>query len=153
MTSEPSKSEIAINWIGHGMLRVLLDPRHDGVIVPSYLRKQSTIALEWGFDLPRPIPDLKLDPEAISGTLCFSHGRRAGVGLRMWCVVPWPAVYALVSETQKAARLWINDAPPEVRRDILVKAGARANAKMKSGRKQARQMKGHLRLVKKGTGA
>jgi hypothetical protein len=130
---EPSKSEIAINWIGHGLLRTFFDPRLEEVIVPNYLRAHQYVVLEWGFDLPRPIPDMKLDPEAISGTLSF------GVGLRMFCFVPWSAVYCIVSPVLECAKLYINDAP-------------RANASVKAARRQARQMKSHLRIVKKDTG-
>lgn len=139
---EPSKSEIAINWIGHGLLRVHLDPRPREVIVPGFLRNAHSIMLEVGLDLPKPIPDLKVDQEAVSGTLSF------GSGLHMLCVVPWSAVYALSSPALDLGRVWLSDAPPEVHRELQARKGARANAQVKMARRQARQMKGHLRIVK-----
>lgn len=147
LTLEPSKSEIAINWIGHGLLRVFFDPRPREVLVPHYLRANNHVVFEFGFDLPKPIPDMRLDAEGISGTLSF------GIGLRMFCYVPWSVVYCLVLPSQELAKLYVNDAPPEVQREILAAAGKRANASVKTARRHARQMKGHLRIVKKDTGS
>lgn len=146
LTLEPSKSEIAINWIGHGLLRVFFDPRPREVIVPRHLRAQTHVALEWGFDLPKPITDMKLDPEGISGTLSF------GAGLRMFCYVPWSVVYCLVLPSREMFQLYIDDAPADVQREILAHAGEQANASAKAARRHARQMKSHLRIVKKDTG-
>lgn len=135
--------------MGHGLLRVHLDPRPKQVVVPGHLRATPSLVLEWGFDLPRPIHDLKCDSEALSGTLSFGEG----ASLRMWCSIPWPFVYALSSPVLDIGRVWLPDAPIEVQREILANAGHRANAKAKADRNQARQMKGHLRLVKNNKGA
>jgi hypothetical protein len=117
------------------------------VIVPAYLRENHSEVLEWGFDLPKPIPDLKIDADGLSGTLSF------GPGLRMFCFVPWSAVFALSSPVLDRGMTWLSDAPIEVQREILANAGRRANTKVKTDRNQARQMKGHLRLVKNNKGA
>lgn len=143
---EQSKSEVAINWIAHGLLRVHFDPRRKEAIVPAHLRDKHEVVFEWGFDLPQSIPDLKIDPDSIRGTLSFPGG------LRTHCVVPWSIVFALSSPVLDTAKVWLNDAPAEAQRKILKAAGAQANAQAKSMRKSTKQMKSHLRLVKKGTG-
>jgi hypothetical protein len=142
---ERSKSEIAIHWIAHGMIQVHLDPRLKEVIVPLYLRQQHSVVLEWGFSLPRPIPDMKLDADAISGTLSFPGD------LRSLCIVPWSCVFALSSPALDLGKVWPDDMPSELRRELLSKAGKRANEQVKAMRQHRKTMKGHLRVVKKGT--
>lgn len=135
MTTPPSKVDAVLNWIAHGPVRIRIDATRPGVVVPKHLRKSTDLSLDWGFDLPKPIPHMKIDAEAISGTLSF-----AGYG-PVFCVVPWAAVFCVGSHVTNDVRVWLNDAPAEVQREVLRVAGEEAN---KKARRPA------LRLIKGG---
>lgn len=62
-----------------------------GVLVPQSLQKKSYVVLQVGFDMPVPIPDLRVTEEGVSGTLSFR-------GVPFFCVVPWDAVSALIND-------------------------------------------------------
>lgn len=117
--------------------------------MPAHLRMNYSVMLEWGLDLPKPIPDLKIDIDGLSGTLSFGSGPR----LSMFCFIPWSAVFALSSPVIDKGVTWLSDAPIEVQREILARASGRAHEKVNVDRNQARQMKGHLRIVKNDKGA
>lgn len=126
--SDPSKADIVINWIGHGMVRVQFDATHEDVVVPLHLKKQVDVVFEIGLDLPRPIHDLKVDQVGISGTFSF-----AGYGNR-FCSIPWGAVFGVCSAVSDAVAVWLNDAPGEVQRRVLRVAGEEANKKIQRSR-------------------
>ncbi len=83
-----------------------LDPRRDGVIVPSWLRKQSQLVLQVGMNMAVPIPDLKVEDDGLSCTLSFNR-------TPFWCHLPWTAVYALVGEEGRGM-VWPDDVPAEL---------------------------------------
>jgi hypothetical protein len=61
--------------------------------MPEYLlnSKRGHVVLNFGFDMPIPIPDMKIDELGISGTLRFK-------GEPHWCAIPWPCVFAVIGE-------------------------------------------------------
>jgi len=115
-------------WIPHGLVRVHFDATRDDVVVPKYLRTTVNLVFEWGHDMPKSISDMKIDHEAISGTLSF------GPYGWIYCFVPWAAVFCVTSPALNAVGLWINDAPGEVQRDMLRSAGEKANEKLRRER-------------------
>jgi hypothetical protein len=124
---EQQKADVVLNWIPHGLVRVHFDARRLDVRVPRHLRKQANVVLEWGFNLPRPIVDLKIDQEAISGTLSFG-------GSTAFCMLRWAAVFCVTSPTLDKVAVWLNDAPGEVQREVLERAGNAANKKIQRQR-------------------
>jgi stringent starvation protein B len=122
MASE--KLDTVLKWLPEGLVRVHLDATRDGVRVPRDYAKKDSVILEWGFNLPRQIADLKVDQEAISGTLSFDAGF-------FYCFVPWHAVFAITSPVLDKAGVWLNDASLRVQRKMLEKAGEAANAKLR----------------------
>jgi hypothetical protein len=144
--AEPSKADVALEWIASGLLRVHFDATStNNVIVPKHLRDQVSCILEFGFDMPRPIPDLKVDQDGISGTLSFP-------GFHEWVIVHWEAVFAIASPSTDRVAFWLNDAPASVRRAILRNAGRRANEKVKAraNAKPSTKRKHKLRLIRGG---
>lgn len=129
------KSDTVISWISNGIVRVHFDATYPDAIVPKHLRGQNNVALDWGFHLPLPIVDMKIDRDSIRGTLSF-----AGYGWA-FCEAPWGAVFCVLSQSMNRVRVWLNDAPAEVQREVLRVAGEEANKKL--GRQ-------HLRLIKGG---
>ena len=81
------KEQVANSLLERGSLFVHLDASAPRVLVPDHLRKPYLI-LEFGLNMAKPIRDLRLDGEGISGTLSF-----ASSPYRVF--VPWAAVYAL----------------------------------------------------------
>lgn len=127
------KADLVISWMADGIVSLHFDARRDDVKVPGHLRGEANCAFEIGFDMPVPIPNLKVTQDGFSGTLSFG-----GYGMK-WCFVPWPAVFCVGQRIYDRARVWLNDAPAEVQREVLQRAGEAANKKLARSR---------LRLVK-----
>ena len=88
---KPSKLDVCRATLLKGSTFVHLDPSTLGTLVPYRLKFQSQVVLQFGYDMPVPIPDMKLDQAGISGTLSFK-------GIPFSCFVPWTAVFAVVGE-------------------------------------------------------
>jgi stringent starvation protein B len=80
-----------------------LNPRHTGVKVPASFLYQDYMVLQFGHDMPIPIPDLNVDNKFISGTLSFK-------GVPFLCMIPWEAVFAIVGDSSKGL-VWDDDVP------------------------------------------
>ena len=78
---KPSKLDVCRATLLKGSTFVHLDPSTMGTLVPYRLRFQSQVVLQFGLDMPVPIPDMKLDQAGISGTLSFK-------GVPFSCFVP-----------------------------------------------------------------
>ena len=83
-----------------------LDPRADTVKVPAWFKKQPQLVLQVGLNMAVPIPDLHVDEQGLSCTLSFNRAP-------FYCMIPWPAVFALVGENGQAM-VWAEDVPAEV---------------------------------------
>lgn len=106
----PTKREVAEALLERGSVFVHLDPRHEGVSIPAWLRKQPQVVLQVGLAMPIPIPDLEVDEDGVRATLSFNRSPH-------WCVVPWEAVFALVGEDGRG-RVFLESMPPEIRREV-----------------------------------
>lgn len=83
-----------------------LDARRPGVIVPAHLKSEPHLVLQYGLDLPIPIPDLEVDEHGVRATLSFSkHPQRT--------VVPWSAVYVVTCDDGRGV-LYHEDVPEDV---------------------------------------
>ena len=102
----PPKKDVVLALLEESDVFVHLDPRNDGVRVPSWFKKQAHLVLQIGLNMPVPIRDLEVDEEALSCTLSFNRSP-------FFCHIPWPAVYALVGSDGRAM-VWPDDIPPEV---------------------------------------
>ena len=91
---KPSKLDVCRATLLKGSTFVHLDPSTLGTLIPYTFKFQSQVVLQFGYDMPVPIPDMKLDQAGISGTLSFK-------GVPFSCFVPWTAVFAVVGEDGK----------------------------------------------------
>lgn len=117
----PPKKDVALALLERASVFVHLDPRHEGVVVPPWLKRQPQLVLQIGLNMAVKIPDLDIGAEAVSCTLSFSRRPH-------YCHVPWSAVYALVGEDGRGM-VWPEDIPPEVAAQAQVqsrRAGLRA---------------------------
>jgi len=106
----PAKREIAGQLLEQGAILVHVDPRRSGVSVPAAFGADPKLVLRFGYGLSPAIADLDLGDEALCGTLSFA-------GTPHHCVLPWSAVYAVVSEADQRGMVWPDDVPAEALAD------------------------------------
>jgi stringent starvation protein B len=105
-SERPSKQEAFAALLNEGWVSLHIDARRPGVVVPTPFSSQAHLILQYGRNMPLPIPDLEVTPAGISATLSFAR-----VPHRTY--VPWSAVY-IVACTNGAGVLYQEDVPPEV---------------------------------------
>jgi len=93
-------------FLGEGWVSVHLDARRKGVKVPPELTDTRHLVLQYGRDMPIPIPDLVVGDEGISATLSFARTPHQ-------TFVPWSAIY-IVSCTDGRGILYYEDVPEDV---------------------------------------
>src|SRR5664279_1203281 len=102
----PPKKDVALALLEQASMYIHLDPRADSVHVPAWFKKQAQLVLQVGLNMAVPIPDLHVDEQGLSCTLSFNRSP-------FLCMIPWPAVFALVGENGQAM-VWAEDVPAEV---------------------------------------
>jgi stringent starvation protein B len=105
-TERPSKREAFLALMREGWTSLHLDARRSGVIVPANLRNEAHLVLQYGHDLPIPIPDLEIDDYGVRATLSFQR-------MPHLTVVPWSAVYVVVCNDGRGI-LFAEDVPEDV---------------------------------------
>ena len=105
-SERPSKQQAFLALLREGWTSLHLDARRPGVIVPEQLRGEPHLVLQYGHDLPIPIPDLEVDDYGVHATLSFSRAAHR-------TVVPWSAVYVVACDDGRGV-LYSEDVPPDV---------------------------------------
>lgn len=88
-----------------GWVTIHLDSRRPGVKLPDRFMGEVDFRLQYGRDMPRPIPDLVSNDEGVSATLSFD-------GEPQPTHVPWSAVF-LITDRKGQGRWYREDTPPE----------------------------------------
>jgi stringent starvation protein B len=109
MAPSPSKKEVLLNLLEKTSVLLHLDARQETVLVPKHLKANPQLILQLGLNLAVPIRDLDVGEEDVRCTLSFSRSP-------FYCVIPYRAVFAMVSEDGGRAMVWPEDVPPEVAR-------------------------------------
>ena len=102
----PPKKDVALALLEQASMYIHLDPRADAVQVPVSFKNQPQLVLQVGLNMAVAIPDLHVDEQGLSCTLSFNR-------TPFFCMIPWPAVFALVGENGQAM-VWAEDVPAEV---------------------------------------
>jgi stringent starvation protein B len=102
----PSKQDAFLALLREGWTSLHLDARRPGVIVPTHLRTEAHLVLQYGHDLPIPITDLEIDAYGVRATLSFSRTPQL-------TVVPWSAVYVVACDDGRGV-LYQEDVPEDV---------------------------------------
>jgi stringent starvation protein B len=102
----PSKHEVFLALLRDSWTSLHLDARRPGVIVPAHLKSEPYLVLQYGHDLPIPIPDLEVDEHGVRATLSFSKQLQR-------TVVPWSAVYVVTCDDGRCV-LYQEDVPEDV---------------------------------------
>ncbi|HXI58956.1 MAG TPA: ClpXP protease specificity-enhancing factor SspB [Polyangia bacterium] len=102
----PSKQDAFLALLREGWTSLHLDARRPGVVVPPHLRSEGHLVLQYGHDLPIPIPDLEIDEYGVRATLSFAKTPHR-------TVVPWSAVYVVACDDGRGV-LYHEDVPEDV---------------------------------------
>ncbi|MCC6625581.1 MAG: hypothetical protein IT385_30365 [Deltaproteobacteria bacterium] len=89
-----------------GLVMLHLDPRGDGVIVPSQFKADPVLRLNlaWGFNLPA----LDVGPEGVYAVLSFN---RQNFG----CTLPWESIFAMTApDAGHEGIVWPESVPSEL---------------------------------------
>lgn len=116
VANRPPKKDAFDAFVKEGWVWVHFDARKAGVEVPEGFGDNPRLVLQYGYDMPVPIPDLTVDEDGIRATLSFQ---------RVPCptFVPWSAVYILAC-TDGRGVVYVEDVPKEV--VLQVQGGAEA---------------------------
>ncbi|MCS6901847.1 MAG: ClpXP protease specificity-enhancing factor SspB [Myxococcales bacterium] len=88
-------------------VRILLDARREGVIVPARFRGVPQLILEVGLNMNPPIPDLDIEGDGVRCTLSFAKQP-------FHCTLPWSSIWALIGKRDGRGYQWVEDIPPEL---------------------------------------
>src|SRR5262245_63262078 len=105
-SQRPSKQQAFLALLREGCTALHLDARRPGVVVPTQLHGEPHLVLQYGHDLPIPIPDLEVDEYGVRATLSFSRAAHR-------TIVPWSAVYVVACDDGRGV-LYSEDVPPDV---------------------------------------
>ncbi len=124
MPTLPSKKDVLLGLLEKTSVLMHLDARREDVIVPRHLKTNPQLILQLGLNLPVPIRDLEVGDDGVRCTLSFQR-------TPFLCVLPYPAIFAMVSEDGGRAMVWPEDVPAEVAR--AAEAEARRLGHLKEG--------------------
>lgn len=110
----PSKRDAFSAFLREGWVSLHLDARRAGVAVPPTFANEPHLVLQYGRNMPIPIPDLEVTDDGVSATLSFSRAPHR-------THVPWSSVY-VVACTDGRAILYYEDVPQEV--SVMAPPGA-----------------------------
>ena len=102
----PEKLDVMVELLKDAWVYVHLDPRREGVSVPEQFRELPRLVLQYGYNMPVPIYDLKVDEQGISATLSFRQ-------VPHLTIIPWSAVFAL-TDGDKRGYVWESDVPADL---------------------------------------
>jgi len=105
-TERPSKQQAFLALLKEGWTSLHLDARRASVLVPESFRNEAHLILQYGHDLPIPIPDLEIDEDGVRATLSFSRTAHR-------TSIPWTAVYAVTGVDGRGV-LFDEDVPSDV---------------------------------------
>ena len=104
----PQKTTAFLSLVRRAWTSLHIDARRPGVVVPSDVRSERHLVLQYGLDLPVPIPDLQVNEHEVRATLSIS-------GHQEMTVIPWTAVYAVApSSDSENAVVYDEDVPADV---------------------------------------
>lgn len=137
MATLPSKKDVLLGLLEKTSVLMHLDARREDVVVPRHLKTNPQLILHLGLNLAVPIRDLEVGDDGVRCTLSFSQRP-------FYCVLPYPAIFAMVSEDGGRAMVWPEDVPAEVAR--AAEAEARRMGLVKDGEMPERPVEAAPRL-------
>lgn len=87
----------------YDIVRVHFAGLKESVRIPDRVKNLS-VMLEYGWNMPNPIPDLHADASGIFATLSFS-------GSRFQTFIPWETVFAITDQATGKGIVWPSEIP------------------------------------------
>jgi stringent starvation protein B len=106
VANRPPKKDAFVAFLEDGWVWVHFDARRPGVQIPAGFGDNPRLVLQYGYDMPVPIPDLTVEDDGIRATLSFNRVPQP-------TFVPWSAVYILAC-TDGRGVVYLEDVPEEV---------------------------------------
>ena len=106
---ERTKRDVLGKLLDAGLVAIQLDSRADGVDVPPQHLGQSALVLNLSRNFNQRV--LELGPLSISATLSFN-------GSPHTCVIPYDAIYSMVSQSEGKHFLFAESLPVEMREQL-----------------------------------
>lgn len=100
--------------------------------MPAHLKGEPHLVLQYGHDLPIPIPDLQVDEHGVSATLSFARTPSP-------TVVPWSAVYVVTALDGRGV-LYQEDIPSDV--SVIAASGTESGRDIEGAEAQAAASQG-----------
>lgn len=99
------KQHMALEYLKFGTIMVFVDSRHEGVIVPEYLKNDYQLRLN--FDYAFEIDDFQILKDRFEASLSFNRKN-------FFCVVPMDAVYLILNHATERGALFVESVPSEM---------------------------------------
>ena len=109
--AELSKRRVIQDLLQSGMITIQLDPRREGVSVPAEYAGQAALTLNLSHAFRLDV--FEFGAFSVKANLSFS-------GVRHLCVLPYAAIYAVVSQAEGKHLLFPEDVPVELMGDFLI---------------------------------
>jgi hypothetical protein len=110
LTKRQQKRAVFEKLLNDGDAFLIFDPRRDGVQVPAHLRKQASLALQYGVNMVIPIRNFLISDLGVAGVLSFDR-------LPFECFVPWDAVFCITTGGDTGIG-WTEDFPKELLTEV-----------------------------------
>jgi stringent starvation protein B len=98
-----TKEDVFTDLLQQGRVRVHLDARRPGVVLPPSRLTEKHLALDYGRNLSIPTTDVEVDGYGVKATLSFD--RQQSVAF-----VPWSAIWA-ITDASGIGRIYPEDMP------------------------------------------
>lgn len=102
---DSDKQAQILKLLQFGTIMVFVDSRQKGVMVPDHLKNDYQLRLN--FDYAYEVEDFRVLPDRIEASLSFNHQN-------YFCVIPFEAMYLVVSHTIKHGVLFAQSVPIEM---------------------------------------
>ena len=92
-----------------GRVRIHLDARRPGVVLPERFRSKNHLALDYGRDLSIPTVDVEIDGFGIRAVLSFDRAKTV-------TFIPWGSIFA-IGDGKSDGGVWQEDIPDDLHFD------------------------------------
>lgn len=133
------KLEIFGEMLQHGVVMLVLDARLADVVVPSDLKEEPDLRLNFSHRFGRA--GFCYDIHHVEATLSFPGGL-------FHCEVPWESVFGMISQQTQKSMMWPEDAPTGLKYLLKQEPSEERKNKLVDHKNEEIKPKSPLRLVK-----
>ncbi len=105
MSQPANKRQVFEEMLADGKTMLHLDARREGVDVPERFRKDQHLRLDFSYRFR--LTTFEIDDTGVTASLKFGPDNYL-------CVIPWTAVFGMMSHVTSRMEIWPEDMPPEL---------------------------------------